>query len=460
MAILLRILTIPLVILLMVGMISACTCAGAPPGKCTMLQDNHGPVFLGTVISIDNPPTGRSGDEAGTATYHFRVDERFADIVTGEALVHSGRGGGDCSIWFKQGEQYLVFADRSDDGSLSAWLCSQTQPASGARPLLAELRAARDGQPIASLFGVLSRVQQPYDGVLDPDFNRVLPGVSLQFTGEKQTFRTKTDEFGVYRLYDVPEGDYKILADLPKNLELAYTVIDGPMDRVHVPAGACMEGGLEALPTGRIQGHVLGPDGKAIRDVGVELFRVGLYKEDATDGWDAWQDDEHGFVFKHVAAGDYLLVFGNNCGCLDTNAPFPRTFYPDAPVVSRAQVIHIEDGQQILNADIHLSGGLPTRQVTVRVIMDGGSGRLASLVTAKGSRGEQVYPQEIQPNVYRVDLLLDSDYTIDAQTLYCDPEMESDTVSVKGADRWVHEITLTVSGTACHGRPEQKDVIQ
>jgi hypothetical protein len=48
------------------------------------------------------------------------------------------------------------------------------------------------------------------------------------------------------------------------------------------------------------------------------------------------------------------------------DAPVPTTFYPRAPNLEGSQVIHLADGLDLLNADIHVSDPLPTRQITVR----------------------------------------------------------------------------------------------
>jgi hypothetical protein len=61
--------------------------------------------------------------------------------------------------------------------------------------------------------------------------------------------------------------------DLPKHLEFAEEIPGGPLPPLELPAHASSEANLTALPTGRIRGHVLGPDGKPLGFAGAYLFR-------------------------------------------------------------------------------------------------------------------------------------------------------------------------------------------
>src|ERR1700746_1526161 len=130
----------------------ACTCADVTPRSCNLLANRSELVFVGRVASVENPPK-EGDDRGGTARYHFRVEEWLSPDVRGEVEVLSGRGGGDCSFWFKTGIPYLVFAYRGDDGQLWATICSNTQILVDAGPLLTQLRAMHNGQPVARVYG-------------------------------------------------------------------------------------------------------------------------------------------------------------------------------------------------------------------------------------------------------------------------------------------------------------------
>jgi hypothetical protein len=111
-----------------------------------------------------------------------------------------------------------------------------------------------------------------------------------------------------------------------------------------------------------------------------------------------YQGESKPFEFTHLPVGDYVLVF-NRRDQADPDGPFPRTFYPNAPDRSSAQIIHLEDGQQIMNADIHLRRvSMPTRKVTIHLLWDGGKPQdyYASDVIVEASEGVRLYPNIIR----------------------------------------------------------------
>ena len=155
------------------------------------------------MISVENPP--KEGDESGgTARYHFRVEEWLSPDGRAEVDVLSGRGSADCSIRFETGIPYLVFAYRGNNDELSTGICSNTQRVADAGPLLAQLRAMRDGQRVARVYGTLRQVQPPYEATYQPNFDQPLPQVVLHFISTKNEITTKTADDGSFAVYDMP----------------------------------------------------------------------------------------------------------------------------------------------------------------------------------------------------------------------------------------------------------------
>jgi hypothetical protein len=56
----------------------------------------------------------------------------------------------------------------------------------------------------------------------------------------------------------------------------------------------------------------------------------------------AYQGESKPFGFTHLPVGDCVLVF-NRRDQADPDGPLPRTFYPNAPDRSSAQIIHLEE---------------------------------------------------------------------------------------------------------------------
>jgi hypothetical protein len=374
-----------------------------------------------------------------------------------EVNIYSGRGGADCSYHFRLGKSYLV--DPYDhDGKLFATICSDTQPVEGAEGLLSELRARRDGKKYASLYGTLRRTQQPYDATAYADYDRPLPGVSVQLRGESHTYSAQTDQNGVYRFYEVPAGTYHFEATLPANLQLAKTILSDPIPQITLPDNACYQDDIDALPTSRIRGRVIGPDGSPLKNADVELFRKERYKESDL-GWWEFQDEEAGhFEFDNITPGVYVIVF-HNSNRPDPDIPYPRTFYPGTPDFASALPLTVGDGQQILDADIHVSSGSTTRLLTVRVSWSQTPTPDDVFVTAEASSGPEIYGKNLAPGVYELTLFRDAHYSIFASQ-DCGLRWEGNTgtpigdretqrIELDGSDSRTTEIFLSLQDESC-----------
>ena len=460
----------------------ACACSKASPGACASLQKDD-VVFLGTVTKIeaagaaagattaasnsngaDGAPPSSSGASAGAAPitrYHFKIDERFAGPDTEEIDVFSGGDDGDCGYRFMKGEQYIVFTQQEVEGRLFATTCSGTRPANEGRALLPQLRAMRGGNRVASVFGVLRRANPPFLAQPD-DPDDPLPNIALKLRSRDDRFTTSTDANGVYSFYDVHAGEYRFTANLPTHMELTQKTLPGGLPPFKIPNDACYEYDVDALPTGHIRGSVLGPDGKPLTLASVELYRADQYKDTRPGLW-GFQGSKGVFDFDHVGPGKYILVF-NRMNRMDPNSPFPRTFYPGTPDATEAEPIELQDGQQVLKANIALQNGFPTRQIRVHVKWQQGMPPGQTTVIAKADRGDNPAAQKTADGLYQFTLLASARYTIYAwEDLLpqravrgggrnrCAPQarIETQPVTLDGSDEATEEITLNFPALEC-----------
>lgn len=282
----------------------ACTCSQESPGKCPGLQKDD-VVFLGTVTVVEDIAyaTPRAADSSDVSAkegapvdivaarltrYHFRIDESFAAPdapgSTAEIDVFSGGDDGDCGYRFQRGQQYVVFTHQGTDNRLFATICSGTRPVAAARALLPQLRAMRNGQRVASVFGVLRRSEPPFLALPD-DPDEPLANVSLKLRSRDDRFETSSNSDGVYSFYDVHAGQYSFTARLPVRMELTRKSLTGGLPPFKIPNGACYEYDVDALPTGHMRGSVLGPGGKPLPLASVELYRAGTYDDSRPGLW-------------------------------------------------------------------------------------------------------------------------------------------------------------------------------
>ncbi len=477
---------VPLLILIAPLAVRACTCSQAPPGKCPGLQPGD-VVFLGTVteieslraapvsssaVSSDPPgapaPAPADANVASVTRYHFRVDERFAGADSPEEDIFSGGEDADCGYRFKSAGQYLVFTHRGSDGRLYSTICSGTRPARDARALIPQLRAMRDGQRVASVFGVLRRTDPPFLSAPD-DPAAPLGSISLHLRSRYDRFETSTDANGVYSFYDVHAGVYTFAAKLPSRMELTQRTLTGGLPPFKIPAGACYEYDVDALPTGHIRGSVLGPGGKPLAIASLELHRAGTYSDSRPGLW-SFQGAKGIFDFDHIGPGKYILVY-NRPNFIDPNSPFARTFYPGVTDLAEAKPIVLKEGQQLLNLKMKVSEGFPTRQIRVRLRWQGARPAGRVIVTAHADQGDNPAARQIARGLYEFTLLESANYTFSASEelsprarraaswdgslrrgpppCALPPRIDAAPVTVAGSDASVKEISLIFARPDC-----------
>jgi len=424
------------------------------PTPCGGGLSANGVLFVGTVMHIDNPPPNDGGlGGPGESQYRFHIDEKLTGTQDREIDIYSGRGGADCSYHFQLGQQYLVSPYKQADGRLFAIICSLTRPIQLAQALLPELRAMRDHQRVPSLYGILRSAEEPYESVTDDILGKPLPNTTVKLRSNDHVFDAKTDPNGAYAFYDVPNGEYQITAELPKNLELAQMILDQPLPPIRLPGQACYEYDVSAYPTGSIRGRVLGPDGRLLVYAPLELYRPERYppKMPAMVWMESQQKSKTGyFQFNHVGPGDYIIVY-NTRGQVTPDTPFPRSFYPGVSDVTKAGRIHVGSGEKVEGTDIHLGVGKPTRPIKILLVAETGKLPDIHYVDAKGDDGFSPGEDEISPAVYEMSLFKDVRYKIHGEG-YCsatNKKSQTDSIEVDGADSGQSEITLLFKGPGC-----------
>ena len=245
---------------------------------------------------------------------------------------------------------------------------------------------------------------------------------------------------------------------MPSDLVLGDLIGNDPIKPFELPRRCCLEYNLYALPSGRISGEVIGPDGKPLRLAVVYLYSASRYKE-RKQGSYSLQGQSRSFAqskpfeFYHLPGDDYVLVF-NPKNEENPDAPFPTTFYPHSPSVEGAQVIHLADGQQLSGTDIQVSDALPTRRITLRLVWDDRRREdfYPPQVVVNASTGENPFPEETGRDTFTLSLLLSSRYTIHAEA-FCrigaTGKAETSAETVDGNDLSVSDVTLRFTKGEC-----------
>ena len=412
------------------------------PGPSSLLKTSEA-VFVGTV-------TGLSSE-----TFRFHVTEAFKGVRGNHYEVGAVGGMGFGS--FQIGKQYLVFAYNvpASDGTEYniARGCGLTRELKYAQALLEQIRAEKNGKRVATVYGMLWRIL-PLGLAWDESYEQPLPEVAIRLHSDKKSYEAKTDANGVYAFSRVEPGTYRVSADLPHDLTLSDRILAGPLPPFELPSHSSYDYELTALPTGQISGRVIGPDGKPVGTTSVELYGADFFPSGR--GLFASQVDGRPFVLSRLPPGDYILVF-NSTNVLFPDAPFRRTFYPEAPSAESAARIHLSDGQHISGADIRVKDPIPTRKITVQLHWNGRApdDYYPPDVIVATSEGQNPYPFKTGPDTYSVNLFLTARYSIRAR-IFCRSgakgAIDTLAVTVDGADTSVTNIGLAFDKGECSAK--------
>ncbi len=143
-------------VMLVARSVQACSCAGATGAK-TMREVaewySDGPnaskiIFEGSVerqeAAVGRVGAPREATSKSTSDQHrvvsLRVLRSYRGQLAGTVNVLTGIGEGDCGFDFETGSQYLVYADKLEDGTLVTSICTGTSLLAHAESALRALR--------------------------------------------------------------------------------------------------------------------------------------------------------------------------------------------------------------------------------------------------------------------------------------------------------------------------------
>ena len=89
---------------------SACSCAELPSVEEEFERSQA--VFSGKVVDVREK---RSIKGYQTKSVLFEVTNTWKGVKQSQIIITTGQGGGDCGFEFKEGQEYLVYANRIND---------------------------------------------------------------------------------------------------------------------------------------------------------------------------------------------------------------------------------------------------------------------------------------------------------------------------------------------------------
>jgi len=374
-------------------------------------------VFVGQVREITPPDKSQEGWP--TATLHLIVEQAFRGLTEPTVDVET-LSGTSCDMPFAKGKRYLFFAVRdAKTKELFAGPCMGTGEVSHANDDLNYIRSVTQQSAAESITGkvTLSR----YDPV---------PGAKIEVRGNGKALETKSDAEGRFEVSVPGPGIYLVTAMIPSSVAVMHRR-DEPIRTieetdtsttveytVEVAKSHCYYRQLLTVPvdrhaTAEISGSVLTRSGQPVDKGYVHLMKEGSndlnYEKIAENG---------SFKFEGLAAGVYLLVLNpRNEAPHESDAPYPRTFYPNAKDESGATKIVVAEGAKLEHLILRVGPAFKARKVSGRVVWFDGSAVVRGTVSLyDGSRYVQMMSVD-KNGMFAFEVYGDFNYVVVAEVL-------------------------------------------
>ncbi|MFL6228344.1 MAG: collagen binding domain-containing protein [Pyrinomonadaceae bacterium] len=330
---------------------SACSCAAKP----TVLEafEQAGVVVVARAISVEKTenaaPKGRMSDGMnyvhGVKSTKMVVEKVYKGALKpGEEMTFAQGGGADCIWTFDEesvGREFLFYLSAREQGQ-KIWVAFGCGRSSGLQWATDDLLYLNNLDKVRGKTRLSGTVRFGWgeEGTPSP------AGMTLRLTGAKKTYELKTDEHGVYEIYDLPAGKYIIEPEAPHGWKLldygarqkgATNQVEVALeDKKHAAADIRFE------IDNAISGKVYDTSGKPMDGVCLHLMPAEgkvpeyFYEADCTENGGQFRIDS-------IPPGSYVLVV-NKDGKLSSSEPFGTFYYPNVSEREKAMVITVGPG--------------------------------------------------------------------------------------------------------------------
>lgn len=347
---------------------NACSCGPQP----TVLDafDHSDEVVILRAISVEKvPDNGTEHYVSGVRRTTMVVERVFKGKLKVRDQIVFGQGGGADCVWtFNEkavGQQFLFYLNSpekrppfdyhlsTEPGLWFAFGCGRSGELAGVTEDLLFLENMKKLRGKTRISGTLG-------GWQNPDLN--VENKRIKIIGAKKTYETKTDEHGVFEIYDLPPGKYFIEPETPAGWKLAPhwlryspSVVENKYgnpemktpNQVAITLAPKKHAGVNFVfeSDNFVRGRVVGPKGKPMSGVCVYLLRPG-----AQFGSSGCTNEQGRYEIASVAPGEYVLG-ANQDDKPSSREPFRSIFYPGVSERQCAVVLDIRPGEILEDMD-------------------------------------------------------------------------------------------------------------
>jgi Carboxypeptidase regulatory-like domain len=284
-------------------------------------------IFVGRVDAIQRAAGGR--------TISFTVVERYRGVSSSHVTIAVGPAGQRCSLSFKVGREYLVYASRAETGAWTTSACSRTRAVEDAASDLAYARAVNDGTaPTGQISGQVVAASTPVANVLVT--------VTAEHDAGSQT--ATTNQAGDFTVPSRGPGRYRVAVTSPAG----YATDDGSTVVDLRDSRSCASVEHRLYYNGSVRGRVVNATGRPVAGLTIELATApaAVVAKTVTD-------DRGRYQFVRVSPGRFVIGINLTTRRSGTPRP-PRVFYPGVDKPTAARRVTVGAGAQVTLDDLAL----------------------------------------------------------------------------------------------------------
>ncbi len=215
------------------------------------------------------------------------------------------------------------------------------------------------------------KVQNRVSGTIRNYLTQLPVSTLVEIIGENQTHQIFSDKAGVYEIYNLPEGNYKVRPKTPADLKIrGFELFHRPPEtnelELDIKDNSCYEINVLLEPDNKVSGRVFLSNGEPLENFEVRWLRSNevlayLQRKDAqTDG-------DGKYFLTGIPDGSYYLMVKPNDFSRDVYKNFPPVFYPNAIKIEDAATFTISKTSKLENFDIHFPKDHPLKSVKGKV---------------------------------------------------------------------------------------------
>ena len=288
------------------------------------------------------------------------------NLKVGQEIIFPQGGGADCIWTFDEqsvGTEFLFYlsAKPIKNNIWAAGTCSRSRSVKHAHADILYLENLTKVLNKTRLSGTLTQsTEAAIEG--EKDSHDLLAAKTVRITGNGKDLRLKTDEYGVYEIYDLPAGKYKITPEKIDGFKLSN---ENNSVEVEVEAENHTEEDFNFTINNQISGKFFDSNGKPLKGVCLDLLPARGEKQKYFRQYDCTKADGT-FKFDEIPAGTYIIVV-NDDGEITADEPFKTFYYPN--VASREDAAAITIGAGDFHDDIFISAQQAVETITVSGVL-------------------------------------------------------------------------------------------